>query len=283
MASLFDLEKLSTLLKDFYELASIRITVFDENLQELISYPQEVAPYCQVIRGSQKGITACMECDRNACAIAAKKRGTYIYQCHAGFTEAVTPLYIGEILAGYLLFGHIFPYESHDLGWQAVEAATSNLFVNHRMLKDAVFEAKYIPEEHVRSASHILRAVSFYLILEKMTTLQEDQLSVKLESYLLNHFTEKIGVDSICAALNIGKSQLYALSHQLYGCPIAHRIRDMRIDLAKELLLSPEAHSLSEISDRCGYTDYNYFIAVFTKMVGSPPRKWKQEHIVPVE
>ena len=35
--SIFDLEKLRGLLKDFYEISHIRITVFDENLTERVS------------------------------------------------------------------------------------------------------------------------------------------------------------------------------------------------------------------------------------------------------
>ena len=46
MISIFDLEKLRGLLKDFYEISHIRITVFDENLIELVSYPEKVAAYC---------------------------------------------------------------------------------------------------------------------------------------------------------------------------------------------------------------------------------------------
>ena len=47
MVSIFDLEKLRGLLKDFYAISHIRITVFDENLNELVSYPDKVAPFIQ--------------------------------------------------------------------------------------------------------------------------------------------------------------------------------------------------------------------------------------------
>ena len=98
MISIFDLEKLRGLLKDFYAISHIRITVFDENLNELVSYPDKVAPYCAVIRGTSKGFDACMACDREACQRAAKKHSTHIYRCHAGLTEAATPLTVGDVL-----------------------------------------------------------------------------------------------------------------------------------------------------------------------------------------
>ena len=39
MISAFDIGKLRDLLRDFHEITKIRITVFDENMTELVSYP----------------------------------------------------------------------------------------------------------------------------------------------------------------------------------------------------------------------------------------------------
>ena len=116
MISIFDLDKLQSLLKDFYELSHIRITLFDTEYEEIVSYPEERAHFCSLIRHSIEGSKACLQCDREACGRAAALKDTYIYRCHAGLTEAVTPLYLGDILIGYLLFGHIFAYNSFEEG-----------------------------------------------------------------------------------------------------------------------------------------------------------------------
>lgn len=276
MITAFDLEKLYMLLRDFYEIAHIRITVFDENLTELVSYPHDVAPYCQIIRGTIKGYDACIECDRRACSAAAKRRETFIYKCHAGLTEAVTPLYVGDILAGYVLFGHVFSYKTHEEGWKNIEKQTQHLQVNMRMLKEAVFEALPTTESYVRSAAQILHAVASYLILERMASLKEDKLAVRLDRYLSDHFTENFSAPQLCAAFGIGKTQLYNLSKQLYGCGIAERIRDMRLALAKELLTEHKELSLSDIAARCGYSDYNYFISVFSRRTGVSPGVYRK-------
>ena len=41
MISTFNLEKLSSLLRDFYTVTHIRITVFDENFNEIASYTKK--------------------------------------------------------------------------------------------------------------------------------------------------------------------------------------------------------------------------------------------------
>lgn len=277
MISIFDLEKLRGLLKDFYEISHIRITVFDENLIELVSYPEKVAAYCAVIRGTSKGFDACMACDRAACETAAKKHSTHIYRCHAGLTEAVTPLYVGEVLVGYLLFGHVFSYPSHEEGWMVIEKRCEAYRVNDRMLKEAILSADIIEESYIRSAAQILHAVASYLILERMATLKEDLLAVRLDAYLSAHYTEKLNAVMVSEHLGIGKTQLYELSQQLYGCGIAEHVRDLRMEKAKELLREHKDFTLVEIASQCGYGDYNYFITVFCREVGQTPSSFRTE------
>lgn len=277
MVSVFDLDRLSELLKDFFEISHIRITVFDENRKELISYPENVAPYCSVIRGTLKGVEACMACDRQACEAAAKKHGTWIYQCHAGLTEAVTPLYVGDILAGYLLFGHAFSYASHEEGWKVIQKNCAGLSVNERMLREAVFSAEKIGEDYVRSAAHILHAVASYLILERMATLQDELLAVRLDAYLNAHYTDKLTAAQIANHLAIGKTQLYELSRQLYGCGTAAHIRALRVEKAKKLLREQRNMAIAAVSSECGFSDYNYFFTVFSRETGYTPKEWREK------
>ena len=275
MVSVFDLQKLRGLLQDFYAMSHIRITVFDENMHELVSYPEAVAPYCAVIRETEEGLSACMHCDREACRKAVKLRRTYVYRCHAGLTEAVTPLYVGNLLAGYLLFGRVFSYPTQGEGYQAIIRCTRDLPIDRNQLAEAIRRAEPASEAYVSSAAHILHAVASYLILERMATLKEDLLSVQLDGYLTAHFTEKINAADVADSLGIGKTQLYELADQLYGCGIAEHIRDLRMDLARQLLAGRTELSLAEIASRCGYSDYNYFITVFTREMGISPGAWR--------
>ncbi len=271
MAAVFDMDKLYTLLKDFYRITHIRITVFDENLHELSSYPHEVAPYCKIIRSCFAGLDACLECDRAACAAADRKKGLHIYRCHAGLTEVAVPLSVEGISVGYLLFGHVFAYPSHEEGWKEISRRCGSLPIDREALKKTVFGSTILSEEYVRSAADILHAVASYLILERMAAVKKNKLAVMLDSYIETHYTEDISTAVICRTLRIGKTQLYKLSEQLYGCGIAKHIRTRRIDLAKSLLTSENALSLADIAEKCGFHDYNYFITVFSREAGTSP------------
>lgn len=275
MISVFDLKKLRSLLKDFYEITQIRITVFDENLNELTSYPDEVADFCKIVRSCETGKLACAACDADACAKAARQRKTQIYRCHAGLTEAVTPLIVNDVLVGYLLFGHVFSYDSYEAGWEEIEKCCRQLPVELPELKAACFQRPLIKTEYVHATTHILLAVASYLVLERMATLQTDKLAVQVDHYISTHFTENLSASDLCQLFGIGKTQLYKIARQLYGCGIGEHIRNLRMAQAKRLLTEHKEYSLSDIATQCGYSDYNYFISVFTRTVGESPRHWQ--------
>jgi AraC-like DNA-binding protein len=118
--------------------------------------------------------------------------------------------------------------------------------------------------------------VASYLILERMATLKEDMLAVRLDAYLSAHFTEHLNAVKIAEALGVGKTQLYELSQKLYSKGTAARVRELRMEKAKELLKGQKQLPLSEVAALCGYHDYNYFFTVFSREVGMTPGEWRK-------
>ncbi len=275
MVSVFDLEQLQSLLEDFYRITNIRITVFDADLNELVSYPEQCAPFCQIIRSTPQGRTACAQCDRDACAIAVSKNRTHIYRCHAGLTEAVTPLFVGNVLVGYLFFGHVFCYNSPEEGWRQITRCCDTLPVDMETLLAACSNCTQVSRDYIRSAARILHATASHLVQERMATLQEDSTAARLDAYLSTHYTEPVTPQLLCRELGIGRSKLYRLSDQIYGCGISQQLRKLRIERARHLLQDRPEMSIAEIAEDCGYADYNYFISVFSKATGQSPGSYR--------
>lgn len=276
MISTFNHTKLLALLKDFYTLTNIRITVFDDSFRELVCYPQELSPFCRLIRTDKLGYEECMKCDREACRTASTMRTPYTYQCHAGLKESIAPLYMGNIVVGYLFFGQIFSYESPDHGWREVNRCCRHYKIDLGKLKEICLELPVISEEYIISASHILEAVASFLCMERMAFLKQKDLPIQIDEYINAHFTEPIDVPDICATFQIGKTYLYEIAKQSYGMGIAEHIRALRIQRAKELLTKQNRISIAQIASECGFTDYNYFITVFKRLTGMPPRRYRE-------
>ena len=277
MISTFDITKLNSLLEDFYRLTQIRITVFDDQFVELASYPEHIAPICQLIRTDKNGYEQCKKCDQEACKRAAKQHSLYTYRCHAGLTESITPLYLGNIIIGYLLFGHVFAYNSHEEGWHTIAEKCRNYKLDFALLKKECVVMPLHSENYITSASHILEAVANYLCLERMAYLRHQELPVQIDEYIQAHFTEDLTAVDIAEKFEIGKTQLYEIAKKNYGIGSAEHIRFLRIEKAKRLLEDNNL-PLAEIASLCGFKDYNYFITVFKRVVGISPKKYCLKH-----
>lgn len=277
MRPVFDFEKLNALLQDFYKLAGIRITVFDDQLRELTYVPEAGTPLCVLLRASG-AIDACHKCDQAACARAIARRhfDAQPYRCHAGLMEAVVPFYAQNTLAGYLILGQALVYPSYEAAFAAIERCCRPFGVESARLREACARMPLISEDYFHSATHILNAIASYLTLEKMATLKEDRIAERLDNYIHAHYTEALTAQSLCRQLQIGKTQLYALSKQLYGSGIAQKIRSLRIEKARQLLREHPNMRVNDVAEACGFSDYNYFISVFSRITGESPSRFRR-------
>lgn len=276
MISTFNLSKLESLLKDFYNLTKIRITVFDDAFHELTAYPPQISTFCRIIRTDASAARQCALCDENACEAASHRHTSYSYQCHAGLTESIMPLSLGNIVIGYLFFGQVFSYPDHETGWHTIQKKCADYHIDKSALKAACLESPLISKDYIASASQILQAVAAYLCIERMAVLRHEKLPVQIDDYISAHFTEELDTPSICRQFQIGKTRLYEISRQNYGCGIAEHIRKLRIEKAKALLTDQPQMKISEIASACGFSDYNYFITVFKRVAGMPPKKYQE-------
>lgn len=275
MVSTFNIAKLESLLKDFYNITNIRITMFDENFHELVSYPTHVAKACQIIRMDPKAFAQCMHCDQEACQKARKQRSSYIYRCHAGLTEAISPVYMGNIVIGYLFFGHVFPYTDRTSGIKSILSHCSEYDIDHLHLEKACMELPTISRDYILSASRLLEAVASYLCLERMIVLKQP-LPIQIDTYIMEHLTEDLSIEDICSYFQIGKTQLCDIARHSYGKGIATHIRNLRIQRAKELLDENPESTIADIASECGFKDYNYFISLFKKATGMTPKQYQK-------
>lgn len=278
MISVFNIEQLQEVLKDFYHITRIRITVFDDHFQELVSYPDDRPEFCQLVRSCEAGSKGCTHCDENACRIAAKRTTAYIYRCHSGLTEAIMPLYVGKVLVGYLLFGHIFSYDNFEEGWEVVKKSCSHYPIDLDKLKEACKNRPQLSQSYIKSAARVLHATASYLAMERMAFLKEESAATKLDTYLTENFTQPLNAETICKDLGLGRTKLYKLSQQLYGVGPSDHIRTLRIEKAKQLLEEYPNISIADVGQECGFTDYNYFISVFSKCAGISPAAYRKQN-----
>ncbi len=274
MISNFDVIKLKTLLQHFYTLTNIRITVFDDSFVEIVSYPPEISRFCSIIRSDSKALENCMLCDKTACQNVRKTQKFQIYQCHAGLTEVIAPIFLNKIIIGYLIMGHISPYPDLEKGWLNIVECCKNYSLDMVALKSGFVERNYITEDYILAASEIMNSVASYVCISHMATLRNDSIIMQIDNYIYDHLTEELSASVLCEHFLISRSKLYQISEQNYGIGISEYIKNQRIQKAKDLLTQTDL-PINLIADSVGISDYNYFSKVFKKSTGSTPKEYR--------
>lgn len=276
MVSTFNITTLKELLKNFYTITHIQITVFDETFQEIVAYPEKIPPFCSIIRTSQIGHENCLACDKAACLKAKETRKVHTYQCHAGLTESIAPIILGNIVIGFLIFGHIAPCADMDQGWRMIRECCKNYPIDLELLESAYADRRYFSDEYISSASEIMNAVASYLCISHMAKLKLDSLPIQIDHYINAHLSEELNNSILCTQFEISRTKLYQISENNFGMGIADYIRKTRISHAAHLLETTSL-PINQVASAVGISDYNYFTKVFKKQIGFTPRDYQKQ------
>lgn len=104
-------------------------------------------------------------------------------------------------------------------------------------------------------------------------------LGRRIKDYIDRHYMEPITLQSMGEALHISPYYLSHVFKQMSGySPVQYLLR-RRIGEAQTLLITTDL-SITRIAEMVGYDTQSYFNLQFTKNVGMPPKKYRQNYIV---
>ena len=93
-------------------------------------------------------------------------------------------------------------------------------------------------------------------------------------SYLNNNIQYPVSIGDLARHFYISESYICRIFKAATGTTINKYMTARRISIAKSLLA--EGIGVSEVCDRCGFSDYSNFLKAFTKSVGISPKKYSQ-------
>lgn len=270
----FDTEKLYEIMAHFYTLTKIRIVMFDDNFNQILSVPDKDCGFCGTLKENTMLNERCKLCDTNARSVCRNTNNIHTYTCHAGLTESIAPIKMNGIILGYIMLGQIIDkskkkkkkneilsyahdYTNLDLAEEYDKLTTKN-------------------KKQIEAAANIMEACACYLWANRLVRVNEDCLSVLISTYINNNLTADLSVDALCSHFRISRNKLYKISRDGYGMGIAAYIRKKRVENAATLLKSGSTVAKAAISS--GFEDYNYFSEIFKKETGILPSKYAGEY-----
>lgn len=258
--------QLMELMKDFYILTGIRMVLFDDEYQQLLSYPPSDCTFCAQMKQQASTRLLCAQSDRNCFEQCKSARKMMVYHCHAGLIEAAVPLIHNHIVIGYLMFGQISDAPSYEDLQKILPHGTPASLLHGIPLKTS---------EQIHAAAKIMETCTFYALMNETIAPRRQNFTKHLKEYLLPRLNEHLNAEIIAMDLGISRSKLYMSCDKYLGMGIAEYIRILRIEKAQHLLRNSQLN-ITQIADDVGFEDYNYFCRVFKKETGYSAKKYRE-------
>ena len=268
----YNLKKMQELLHDFYYLTQIKICIYDRGGNELCFYPEKLTPFCALLRENKTMDERCRACDRLAFSQCKKTHRQYVYTCHAGLLEGISPIIYDDQIIGYIAVGQIKADAERSFDSLAAEFPHES-----REELGALYRRLPVTEpEKITSAMRILDACTGYEYLKGLIRKAEGQIDLRLAAYINEHLSEDLSVRGLCSEFHLSHSEIYSLFREYFNATPAEYIKARRLDKACRLLKETDL-PVGEIARHCGIPDYNYFSKIFKRTLGQSPREFRKQ------
>ena len=97
--------------------------------------------------------------------------------------------------------------------------------------------------------------------------------------YMNAHYQDPVSVDQMARKACMSRRNFYLQFKNATGCSPVQYLIKLRVSRAMEMLLYSEMR-ISDIAEKCGFCDSNYFCKIFRSMTGLPPRQYRQRNHV---
>lgn len=262
-------------LEDFYLLTNIRIAFYSVDYREYIAYPQNPCNFCRIIRKNQHIDNKCRECDGFAFKQAEQLGNLYLYECHAGLYEAISPIISEGCLLGYLMIGQVLPQVPTLDKWNDFCRRYKYFDLDFLNIKSAYFQLNNLSREKIHAAARMMDRSAKYIYLSKFIKKQPSSKIQKFIKYIEENSYGSISVTKMSNNLGISRSYLDQLVREEFNTSPSNYIIELKMNKAKELLEQREM-TVKEIANTVGYADQNYFSRIFKKFCGMTPTQYRE-------
>ena len=150
----------------------------------------------------------CLDCDRLGFDTCDKTRKPYIYHCHMGLSEAITPICEGDEIIGYMMMGQILCDGDRDLVEAAILATSAQNIPERGEFYAGLSQLRSVDRAFVASALNVMSMCVCYLHSNRIIERRSEDFATRLRTYVDRHYTEPLSVAELCRRLYISKNPL---------------------------------------------------------------------------
>jgi len=227
---------IEALLEDFYMVANIRIAFVSYDMNLWIEVPREKSLFCSLLRKNASFEQKCRLCDKQAFEVSKKSQDLYLYECHAGLVEAVSPIIYEKKLLGYLMMGQVLDKKPDRAMWERMRVMFLQYDINLVHLEDAFYQLKCLDRGILCSAARIMDMSAKYIHFSKLVSLKEPQLLENIKTFIEKNINKPITVHDLSSYLSLSCSHLSHVIKDSFDMSFTQYLISRRIDHAKRFL-----------------------------------------------
>ena len=272
MDILFHKEKLKVLLEDLSSIIKTPVSIFDKDFRYVVSnVGVSMSEYCAMIRSNSSLCAKCEECDLFSLRKCKELGCGFSYKCHAQLCETVEAIKHDGNIVGYIIFGQYRQSENESLSNEFLVSYQGD----KARLVSAYEKLSVLSDRQVVSVRNILKSCILSYYLSEATSISGEGLANKIAEFIECNIEQKLTANMISQLFYVSKKKLYELFRRNFNKTYSEYVVSKRISCAKNLLKTTQL-SVTEVAQKSGFFEYNYFIQKFKKECGITPLQFRK-------
>ena len=271
----FDLLLTKKLLSHLGNLAHTGVQLFDENFEGTYACTEPGNAFCNAVKCHYAD--HCVMSDTNA--LRAAKLGDsdgFHYKCHFGMTETVLKLHRNNVIYGYIISGPLRAAQDERFALNQIHDFAKKFNIDEQAMLQAYYNTSVFTEEKYEAIRNLALAIFEYAVNKNLITIKHNVFENAIAPYIKANTDKPLDSASLCEALNMSEKQIYSAVVKATGVSPKKYITAQRMLAARELIQTTD-DCLTNIADKVGVHDYNYFGKIFRNTFGHAPSFYRRK------
>ena len=271
----FDLQLTKKLLTHLGYLTKASVQLYDENFEGTYACTEPCNQFCQMVKCHYAD--RCKNSDSGAMQkVKQSDDNNMHYACHFGMKEMVSKLQRGKIIYGYIVIGPMRDTRTEKQSLAAITQYCAEYGLNEKKMRDLYFKATRFSQQKYEAIKELTFAIFEYAVNKNLITVKHNVFENTIAPYIKANLDKPLDSESLCEAFCMSEKQIYTAVVKSTGIPPKKYINAQRMLGARELIENTD-EPLTDIADKVGIHDYNYFGKIFRKTFGHAPSFYRRK------
>ncbi|HBQ64613.1 MAG TPA: hypothetical protein DD727_06775 [Clostridiales bacterium] len=272
----YNREAIKNMVQDLNLILGTRVSFTSHDLVIWISYPN-MTDFCTLIKTDEGACERCRQSDREAIRLAASTGHMQIHPCHAGLTEAYSPIIHDGRILGYLMLGQVLTQPPTKELWDELKKRFTHMKIDLGDLEEAFYRLNWIPVEKIQAAARLIDMSAKFILIDHMARIREPGMIDRIVEYTEKNLARPIRIHDLSNHLDLSISYVSHVIKDHFGRSFTEYLNMKRLEKARELLENTK-DPVIKISAETGISDPNYFSRLFKKYTGLSPSQCRNRY-----